>query len=387
MLSRLLEGIVHLVEDEDDYTTASEGSATPRAAAEVARLDSGHLTAAGGVAAASHRPSSRGGGSGPGSLVGSPGQARTAAALQQAAEQQQGAQQQRRRGSAAGEEGGSGEDGEEEDEEDEEPRRRSGWNILGGMPFLPRVLELLTPKATDEEEEGEEAEEGAEGRRGPPAAPTSPGGSSLYPTLAEAEAPPRADDEDLQGTTTEPAPLEPGQQPMPALSEASSLLSDEHVRALAAAVPARYRQARWTLLYSTARDGISLQTLLRNAGRRAPTVLVVRDFQRHVFGAYCSEPWRLDKRFFGTGETFVFTLEPRRAAWFWWWRRMAKEHNDYFQFCSNEAIAVGGSGGYALWLDADLTRGLSRNCTTFGNSSLAGQEEFQVGTVELWGLS
>ena len=42
---------------------------------------------------------------------------------------------------------------------------------------------------------------------------------------------------------------------------------------------------------------------------------------------------------------------------------------------------------YALWLDADLTRGLSRNCTTFGNSSLAGQEEFEVGAVELWGLS
>lgn len=42
---------------------------------------------------------------------------------------------------------------------------------------------------------------------------------------------------------------------------------------------------------------------------------------------------------------------------------------------------------YALWLDADLTRGISRNCTTFGNASLAGQEEFAVGSVELWGLS
>lgn len=266
---------MHLVEDEDDYTTASEGSATPRAA-EAGRLDSGHLTAGGAAGAASRRPSSRGGGSGAGSLVGSPGQARTVPVLQQSEPQQQQAAQQQRRGSTAGEEGGGGgsEDGEEGEEE---PRQRSGWNILGGVPFLPRVLELLTPKATDEDEEGEEDEEG---RRGPQAAPTSPGGSSLYPTLAEAEAPPRADDEELQGTTTDPAPLEPGQQPLPTLSEASSLMSEDHIRALAAAVPARYRQARWTLLYSTARDGISLQTLLRNAGRRAPTVLVVRDFQR-----------------------------------------------------------------------------------------------------------
>lgn len=60
----------------------------------------------------------------------------------------------------------------------------------------------------------------------------------------------------------------------------STLMSEDAVRALAAAVPARYRQARWTLLYSTARDGISLQTLMRHAGRHHPSVLVVRDFQR-----------------------------------------------------------------------------------------------------------
>ena len=42
---------------------------------------------------------------------------------------------------------------------------------------------------------------------------------------------------------------------------------------------------------------------------------------------------------------------------------------------------------YALWLDADLASGLSRNSTTFGNDSLAGSQEFRVGAVELWGLS
>lgn len=82
------------------------------------------------------------------------------------------------------------------------------------------------------------------------------------------------------GTTTDPAPLEPGQQPLPALSEPSGLMQEDDIRALSAAVPLRYRQARWTLLYATARDGISLQTLLRNAARRSPTVLVVRDFSK-----------------------------------------------------------------------------------------------------------
>jgi hypothetical protein len=41
----------------------------------------------------------------------------------------------------------------------------------------------------------------------------------------------------------------------------------------------------------------------------------------------------------------VFRLQPAPVAWFWWWRRMAREPNDYFQWCSAEAIAVGGAGG------------------------------------------
>lgn len=87
------------------------------------------------------------------------------------------------------------------------------------------------------------------------------------------------------------------------------------------------------------------------------------------------------------GESFVFQLAPRPVVWYWWWRRMAKEPNDYFQWCSTDAIAVGGAGGYALWLDADLSSGLSRNSTTFGNDSLAASQEFKIGSVELWGLS
>ena len=54
-------------------------------------------------------------------------------------------------------------------------------------------------------------------------------------------------------------------------------MSEDHLRALAAAVPTRHRQARWRLLYSTLRDGISLHTLLRACRGKAPTMLVVRD--------------------------------------------------------------------------------------------------------------
>ena len=50
---------------------------------------------------------------------------------------------------------------------------------------------------------------------------------------------------------------------MPELSEESALLSDQDVRALVLALPLRHRWRQWSLMYSTARDGISLQTLYR----------------------------------------------------------------------------------------------------------------------------
>ena len=59
-----------------------------------------------------------------------------------------------------------------------------------------------------------------------------------------------------------PTPMAPGKY-TPELSEPSVLLTERHCCALAAAVPVRHRWRRWHLLYSTVRDGISLQTLYR----------------------------------------------------------------------------------------------------------------------------
>lgn len=43
-------------------------------------------------------------------------------------------------------------------------------------------------------------------------------------------------------------------------------------------------------------------------------------------------------------------------------------------------------GRYAIWLDADFAKGLSRSCLTFGSPPLVPIEEFDVGAVELWWL-
>jgi len=63
-----------------------------------------------------------------------------------------------------------------------------------------------------------------------------------------------------------PTPMPAGNY-TPELSEPSVILDARECSALAAAVPIRHRWRKWHLLYSTGRDGLSLQTLFRSKSR------------------------------------------------------------------------------------------------------------------------
>ncbi len=62
--------------------------------------------------------------------------------------------------------------------------------------------------------------------------------------------------------SVKPTPMPAGDY-TPELSEPSAILDARECSALAAAVPIRHRWRKWHLLYSTGRDGLSLQTLFR----------------------------------------------------------------------------------------------------------------------------
>ena len=178
-------------------------------------------------------------------------------------------------------------------------------------------------------------------------------------------------------------------------------------------------------------------------GAGGPSVLVVRDRGGAVFGCFASEPWGPPRpRYFGNGESFVFSLKPERGLWRWHAARCAVEvpawaldeeaekeeaekekeesgggegkgasggdgnataaaptaasrstetrttpRNDFFQLARPTSLALGGGPRFALSLDADLARGRSGACETFGCArGLASEEEFDVGRVELWSL-
>jgi hypothetical protein len=76
--------------------------------------------------------------------------------------------------------------------------------------------------------------------------------------------------------------LAPGEQ---------SLLSSSDIRELLSHLPSRCHGRDLALLFSTSRDGYSLATLLARAKGRGPTVLVVMDDEKHVFGGFASRDW------------------------------------------------------------------------------------------------
>ena len=58
-------------------------------------------------------------------------------------------------------------------------------------------------------------------------------------------------------------------------------------------------QEVWELLYSSNQHGQSYNSLLMRAARRGPALVVVRDKQGHVFGAFASVPLQKSGQFYG----------------------------------------------------------------------------------------
>ncbi|NWW71814.1 OXR1 protein, partial [Climacteris rufus] len=166
----------------------------------------------------------------------------------------------------------------------------------------------------------------------------------------------------------------------PNLSDPSELLQPEQIEKLTKSLPPRTIGYPWTLVYSTAKHGMSLKTLYRTMmGLDTPVLLVIKDSDGQVFGALASEPFKVSDGFYGTGETFMFTFCPDFEVFKW------TGDNMFFIKGDMDSLAFGGGGGeFALWLDGDLYHGRSHSCKTFGNHTLSKREDFIIQDIEIW---
>ncbi|XP_047636797.1 TBC1 domain family member 24 isoform X5 [Phacochoerus africanus] len=163
-----------------------------------------------------------------------------------------------------------------------------------------------------------------------------------------------------------------------------------------------------------------------------PTVLLIKTTQKEVCGAYLSTDWAERNKFggklgfFGTGECFVFRLQPEVQRYEWvvikhpeLTRPVSSENTtslpslchsaspdasdrlspflaarhfnlpskteSLFMAGGNDCLIIGGGGGQALYIDGDLNRGRTGHCDTFNNQPLC-SENFLIAAVEAWGF-
>lgn len=203
------------------------------------------------------------------------------------------------------------------------------------------------------------------------------GGAARTPStqdLADLDASPVAAPEHLLTTHTF----------LPRGSAESSIITAKMATALAGALPGRLKLNDWKLLYSTDTGGFSLQSLYRAGAHCSRSLLIVKDFYGHVFGAFCTESWRISPRYQGTGECFVFQLWPHMVKYSWQRPTPSQARNDFFMLLAQDSIGIGGGPHFAVWLDSDLLHGNSGVCDTFGSPVLSGAEDYKVKNLELW---
>ncbi|XP_072853151.2 nuclear receptor coactivator 7 isoform X2 [Pogona vitticeps] len=167
---------------------------------------------------------------------------------------------------------------------------------------------------------------------------------------------------------------------LPVLKNQSALLENMHVEQLARCLPARVQGYPWRLVYSTQEHGTSLKTLYRrSASLDSPVLLVIKDMDNQIFGAYATHPFKFSDHYYGTGETFLYTFNPLFKVFKW------SGENTYFINGDVASLELGGGDGkFGLWLDADLYHGRSNCCSTFNNDILSKKEDFVVQDVEVW---
>ncbi|KRX03538.1 hypothetical protein PPERSA_02917 [Pseudocohnilembus persalinus] len=107
---------------------------------------------------------------------------------------------------------------------------------------------------------------------------------------------------------------------------------------------------------------------------------LIKDTNNIIFGAYVGEGWKLNKKTYGSAETFLFTFKKGEIMQ-WGWKGDEEDQN--YQFCDKEGIYVGISNGVGLYIKNDFYLGSSNICSTFNNEPLTKTEYFHIKEIEL----
>ncbi|XP_060696640.1 TBC1 domain family member 24 [Hemiscyllium ocellatum] len=224
----------------------------------------------------------------------------------------------------------------------------------------------------------------------------------------------------------------------------SEVVSAKEMREIWSWIPERFALCQPMLIFTTSDDGYSLTRFYARCEGYEPTIILIKTTEAEVCGAYLSTDW-IERRqggnklsYFGTGECFVFKLQPEMERYEWVIIKhpeieaskslreacpeapqqpgildteipleqsllnsseepsdrlspfLATRHfnltskaTSMFMAGSAESIIIGGGSCPALYIDGNLNRGTTGRSSTFDNLPLC-SETFQISVLEVW---
>jgi len=162
------------------------------------------------------------------------------------------------------------------------------------------------------------------------------------------------------------------------------LLSKEEQQLIWSWLPIRQRLKDATLIYCSEKHGYNLHTLYRLSDQKikeqehrrgaaeTASLLIIKTGRKEVLGVYTNVGWQHLEHYYGNGECFVFRLSPRPRCWKW------SQRNDMMMLACNKSLSIGAGSEPALWLDDEISQGISSACETFGNPPLTTEEQVIV---------
>ena len=146
----------------------------------------------------------------------------------------------------------------------------------------------------------------------------------------------------------------------------SDILNTNQLKELLSRIPHYHQYKNLYRIFSISIDGSALKSLYNKCEGINNSILVIKDDEQNVFGAYASEEYSPTSKFSGTGECFLFTFYKENKIHIY----CSTGLNDHYMYCDDEQICFGCSDDYfSLALRNNLLDGYSKSTQTYKNKN------------------
>ena len=170
---------------------------------------------------------------------------------------------------------------------------------------------------------------------------------------------------------------------LPKLDTPSEILSNNQLKELHLFFPYFLQYSSLNKIFSISTDGTALKSLYKKCEGIKNSILVIKDKDQNIFGAFASDIIYPSFTFTGTPDSFLFTFYKEEKIHIY----KATEINDNYMYCDNEQICFGSDGEqFSLSLKNNLLDGFTKTTDTYKNKPLNGSDKFTIAKLEIWGF-